>query len=175
MSSSLERWVFSNRESPPLFFKFFVLDICFCIQLVRLPSWSDTACSVWWHLSISVLISELCFMNVKQVQERLIKVSLGQLSLCCQLEAALHFFFLLKCVGAFYSDIFVNLLNGAQRNSPFSLLLLAVNLKKRGNNSFSQKLPFFVMVLYGIRSLLKCLRLLPSPVTSPTDFQHLLV
>lgn len=115
-------------------------------------------------------------MNVKQVQERLIKVSLGQLSLCCQLDAALRiFFFLLKCVGAFYSDVFVNLLNGAQRNSPFSLLLLAANLKKRGNNSFSQRLPIFVIVLYGIRSLSKFLRLLPSPVASPTDFQHLLV
>lgn len=84
-------------------------------------------------------------------------------------------FFLLESVGAFYSDVSVSLLNGAQRNSPFSSLLLAVKLKKIDSNSFSQILPIFVILLSGIRSLLKFLGLLPFPVAGPKDFQLLLV
>lgn len=57
-----QRWTFMS----PLHY-FYCPGYCSCILLVRLPSWSNTAC-VWWYLSIPLLISKLCFMNVKQVQ-----------------------------------------------------------------------------------------------------------
>lgn len=86
---SPQSWAFMN--SLLWFFGFFCPACCFCIHLVRLPSWSNTTC-VWWYLRIPLLISKLCFVNVKQVQVRLIKVSLRQLSLCCQLNVVLFFF-----------------------------------------------------------------------------------
>lgn len=45
---------------------------------------------VAYHLSA---VSELHFMNAKQVPVRLINVCLKQLSLCCQLDVTLLFFF----------------------------------------------------------------------------------
>lgn len=79
-------------------------------------------------------------MNANQVQVRLIKVS-G--SCPYAVSWMLHCIFLLKNVGAFYSDVSLNLLNGARRNSPSSLLLLAANLKKRDNSSFLEILSIF--------------------------------